>query len=376
MTAIACITKFTAQFYQLNSSDILFLMKIMISFPSLDIGGLSSLATELGTAAQLHGHEVMLITLYSSQAGFPQNIKFQSLNTPKARYSILKPPIFILRTFLLYFKVLRIKPDFVICLDPSSAFIFTICRFLQLKFKLAVSLYTPLNLLQSSDRIVIRLCYNFANLVVAPSLESMKDIRLLNKKSKVKIIPNPYTTKSTFCSWPRPSLQNYNVIQFLGRLSNEKGVDQILNVAEENKDLNFRISGDGPERWALECKLAKLALSNVELTGWGDTANYLPNSALLILTSRFESFGIVVIEAWLHGLPVIAWSGASGPRELIMQHGGGDLICEFDDLNEWGRKIREQINNPLEDSFLSKILDEYSGYRLIQHWLKDKTELD
>lgn len=364
------ITSTTLSYLLYGTGSVLF-VKLAIFVPSLDTGGLSSLAKELGTAATLHGHEVMLVTLYSSLMKSPPELRVENLSISSPRHSLFKPVTALLRTVRAYIKLSRFRPDFVMCLDPSSAFVCFMSRYLGLKFKLAISCYTPLPLLKNSDRAIIKYFYNRADCVVAPSTGSCTEIKALNNNVQPIVIPNPFTSKSPTCFWPNPKNPKEKTIQFLGRLSPEKEARHVLKIAKANRDLHFRISGDGPEKSFLEAEISTLGLSNVELTGWLEPANCLPNSALLILPSKVESFGIVILEAWLHGLPVLAWSGASGPKELITRHGGGDLISEFDDLDEWGLKIREHIYSPLKDAFISEILNHYSGYRLIQEWFEN-----
>ena len=346
-------------------------MKLAIFFPSFDTGGLSSLAKELGLAAKLHGHEVMLVTLYSSTTDSPKNLQVRNLDVSPPRNSLAKPLTAILRTLRAIFLLIRFRPDFVICLDPSSFFVCMMCRYLGLRFKVFTFLSTPLRLLQNSDRAIIKHFYGHADRVVVPSIGSKLDIKALNEKAKITIIPNPYTNKSSMCAWPMREGKSVQTIQYLGRLSVEKEVRHILRIAAANKDLHFRISGDGPERKSLESEIANLSLSNVEMTGWLDPSTCLPSSAALILPSKLEAFGIVVIEAWLHGLPVIAWSGADGPNELISMNGGGDLVSDYEDLDEWTQKIRSLIHKPLSDSFIADVLERYSSYQLIDKWLRN-----
>lgn len=346
-------------------------MKLAIFVPSLDTGGLSSLAKELGLAAMLHDHEVLVITLYSSVIESPINLNLKNLNVSPPRFSFKKPLTAIFRTLRAYFLLFRFRPDLVLCLDPSSSFVCIMCRFLGLRFKVFAFLSTPLALLQKSDKTVIKHLYGHADRVIAPSIGSKLDIESINKKAKVKVIPNPYTKKSSICAWPMSEIRNVQTIQYLGRLSFEKEVGHIVRIAAANRDLHFRITGDGPQRKSLENEISTLGLSNVELTGWLDPSTCLPKASLLILPSKLEAFGIVIIEAWLHGIPVIAWCGASGPNELISMNGGGDLVIDFDDLDEWGRKIRILIRQPLNDSFVTEVLHNYSSYRLIDEWLED-----
>lgn len=356
--------------YLVCATDTVLFVKLAIFVPSFDIGGLSSLAKELGQAAVLHDHEVIVISLYSSTTESPRDLNVKNLNVSPPKFSWTKPLTAICRTLRAYSLLIRFRPDFVLCLDPSSSFICIMCRFLGLRFKVFAFLSTPLALLQKSDKTVIKHFYGHADRVITPSLGSKLDIRAVNEKAKVAVIPNPYTKKSSMCAWPKREIGNVFTIQYLGRLSVEKEVGHILRIAAANRDLHFRISGDGPERESLEAEISTLGLSNVELTGWLDPAACLPNSTLLILPSKLEAFGIVIIEAWLHGLPVIAWSGADGPNELISKNGGGDLVKDFEDLDEWAQKIRTLIHQPLNDSFITDVLERYSSYKLIDEWLR------
>lgn len=365
------MTNPTSVSYLVRTTDTVLFVKLAIFVPSFDIGGLSSLAKELGQAAVLHNHEVVVITLYSSITEPPRELNVKNLNVSPPKFSWTKPLIAICRTLRAYSLLIRFRPDFVLCLDPSSSFICIVCRFLGLRFKVLAFLSTPLALLQKSDKSIIKHFYGHADRVIAPSLGSKLDITSVNEKVKVTVIPNPYTNKSSMCTWPKREIENAYAIQYLGRLSVEKEVGHILRIAAANRDLHFRISGDGPERESLEADISKLGLSNVELTGWLDPSACLPSSTLLILPSKLEAFGIVIIEAWLHGLPVIAWSGADGPNELISKNGGGELVKDFEDLDEWAGKIRTLIHQPLRDAFITDVLERYNSYKLIDEWLEN-----
>ncbi len=110
-----------------------------------------------------------------------------------------------------------------------------------------------------------------------------------------------------------PSTSDYAV--FLGRLSREKGVDVLLRAWVRSKLGAYRrlvIAGDGPERTDLEQLAAGLGISPPAVTFTGRLApeaaqRLLKNSRVLIAPSiGYETFGLVLIEAFAHGRPVIA----------------------------------------------------------------------
>jgi glycosyltransferase involved in cell wall biosynthesis len=344
-------------------------MRLAIFVPSLNTGGLASLALELGTAAKLRGNEVEIYIHYSSEFDLNSELNIRSLKVPPPRFSFLKPIIALMRLIPAHRKLSQFNPDFVICLDPSSAFICFAIRSLKSKFHLSVGCYTPINLLQTSDKLIIRRLYQLADQVVAPSQATGKDLLRMNSRMKLRIIPNPYSSSSANCSWkPNHPIEKLNCL-YLGRLSKEKGVEQILNIAEIAKDLRFQIAGKGPEEVRLREAIAKRKIDNVIMIGWQRPSDCLPNAQVLILPSTVETFGIVIVESWIHGIPVVACMDADGPMELISTFGGGALIRNYSDSEEWLINIRQQITKPLDNEFLTEALAKFSAYELIEEWM-------
>jgi glycosyltransferase involved in cell wall biosynthesis len=344
-------------------------VKLAIFVPSLNTGGLASLALELGTAAKLRGNEVEIYVHYSSEYLHNSELDVRSLEVPPPRFSFLKPIIALLRLIPAHRKLTRFKPDFVICLDPSSAFLCFAMRALKSNFHLSVACYTPINLLRKSDTAIIRWLYQLADQVVAPSQTTGKNLLQMNSRIKLRIIPNPYSSSSATCSLnPKQPREESNCL-YLGRLSKEKGVEQILNIAEDAKDLRFQIAGGGAEEPFLRKEIFQRGIENIELIGWQSPSNCLPKTQVLVLPSLVETFGIVIIESWIHGIPVVASVDADGPRELISEFGGGSLVENYDDCDEWVANIRLQMTKSLSDKFSTEIVTRFSGYELIQEWI-------
>jgi glycosyltransferase involved in cell wall biosynthesis len=341
-----------------------------ILLPSLDIGGLASLGAELGTAATSIGVGVNLITLYESGEDANSTLTVSSLKIPPQKRGFYKPVIAIRRIKRMYKLLSNDQPDVIICLDPSSAFVCIILRLRFTKFKLYVGCYTPLALLKRSDVAIIRLFYQFAHLVVAPSVATGDDLKNLNTRINLRIISNPFSSGSIVCSINNPQKEKIWDCLYLGRLSREKGVSQVIQMAEMAPDLKFCIAGNGPEKNHLNELIEKRNIKNVEMLGWQSPSDCLPSSRVLLLPSIHETFGIVIVESWLHGVPVIAFANADGPRELLTSMKGGALVREYENCGEWVLRIREQLRSPLEDDFLNKTLEKYSAHRIILDWLK------
>lgn len=120
----------------------------------------------------------------------------------------------------------------------------------------------------------------------------------------------------------------------VARLTSEKNVAQAIRVLKHVRDYfpdtGLVIVGDGPERKNLESLAASLGVSaGVSFVGWQeDTASYYHTANLFIQTSRFEGYGLALVEAGLSGLPVVT-TPVGIAEELL--NGSDAIICPQDD---------------------------------------------
>lgn len=133
-----------------------------------------------------------------------------------------------------------------------------------------------------------------------------------------------------------------------GRYVPEKGFDLLIEAwsAVENKhpDWELHIYGDG-DRNKLNKIINKYNLKNCYLQQTTiDFASKLIDSSIYALSSRFEGFGMVIIEAMACGIPSVAFDCPCGPSEIINnQHDG--ILVKSGDINELAEKICFLIEN-------------------------------
>ncbi len=114
---------------------------------------------------------------------------------------------------------------------------------------------------------------------------------------------------------------------FVGRMSTQKGPDLLLNaipgILEHRPDARFLFVGDGDMRDWLEHHAWEIGVAHaVRFTGAlanGKFADLYKCSDVVCVPSRNEPFGIVVLEAWAAGKPVVVTANG-GPREFV-SHG-------------------------------------------------------
>jgi glycosyltransferase involved in cell wall biosynthesis len=119
----------------------------------------------------------------------------------------------------------------------------------------------------------------------------------------------------------------------LGRLVHKKGFDLLLEafaaISTLDRELGLVIAGDGPERCRLRQRAVQLGLSKrVYLPGFlsqSEVAGALQRAEIFVMPSRVEPFGIVALEAWRAGVPVIA-TARGGAAEFIVDGESGLLV--------------------------------------------------
>lgn len=122
-------------------------------------------------------------------------------------------------------------------------------------------------------------------------------------------------------------------ILYIGRLYNhEKRLDILLESLQSIKgNWSLDIYGDGEDREKLELMAQTLRISNrICWKGWiDDPWFHVEEASLLVLTSDYEGFGMVLVEALARGIPVLS-TDTEGPSEIIKQGGNGWLIPKGD----------------------------------------------
>ena len=138
----------------------------------------------------------------------------------------------------------------------------------------------------------------------------------------------------------------------IGRLSTEKGYSDLIDVFDMvhklYPDWHLDIVGDGAERSHLEQKINHYHLQeDITLHGFQKKEyidHLLKDSSIYVMSSFTESFGIVLLEAFSHGLPCIAFDSAEGAQLLINDNWDGYLVKNRD-FKQMAKRICELIQN-------------------------------
>lgn len=199
------------------------------------------------------------------------------------------------------------------------------------------------------------------------------------KNSKVKVIPN----FSNYISNKVSKCNNRKLIS-VGRLSYEKGYDILIDVwnliSRKYPDWTLEIYGEGKEREGLQNKINKLGLENSFLLK-GTVKNiqdkYL-ESSIYVMTSRYEGFGMVIIEAMSCGLPIISFDCPYGPKNIITDNEDG-FVVQFENIKQMAERVEELIVNEEKRRLFGKRAKEnvqrFSQDKIMEQWNRIFIEL-
>ena len=139
-----------------------------------------------------------------------------------------------------------------------------------------------------------------------------------------------YIHNPAFITESNSNISKKNVVLCVSRLVQEKQVDKMLImwkvVAKKLSDWKFLIVGDGPERTKLESIVVKNNISRVEFIGFANPTPYYQEAKLFWMTSKFEGWGMTLIEAMQFSCVPIAFKTFSSIADIIISRKNGMLV--------------------------------------------------
>jgi glycosyltransferase involved in cell wall biosynthesis len=155
-----------------------------------------------------------------------------------------------------------------------------------------------------------------------------------------------------------------------GRLTPQKGFDMLIRawaqVAPSHPDWKLRICGSGERDDRLARQVAERELwGSIEMPGARDLSEEMANASIFVLSSRYEGFPLVLLEAMSKSLAVVSFDCPTGPSEVIEDHQNG-LLVPARDVDGLAAAITELI----EDASLRRRLGPEAGQTALEYTIE------
>lgn len=230
--------------------------------------------------------------------------------------------------------------------------------------------------------------YNHTDLyqVLSPSY-----VALFSKFTGIKhpdhlmVQTNPVTLDSSDFEY---SIQNkQKEIIYLGRIDyNQKRVYRVIDtwakLEAKFPDWKLTIVGDGVERANIEKQVADYGLKHVTFEGFQQPKPYYERSSILLLTSEYEGFPLVLAECMSFGVVPAVYDSYSAVRDIIDDGKDGVVIPYekdgYDADKAAGMLAQIMQNDSLRDMMAHAAIEKskaYSVERIYQEWMRTLTSL-
>lgn len=227
-------------------------------------------------------------------------------------------------------------------------------------------------------RFLHRLVCKFSEKIVCVSVGAKNSLSEYYgvSKDKIVVVYNPII-KLVPDLTRRPVSRKLKIIA-AGRLTEQKNFSMLINASEilmkNGVDFNVDIFGDGELHSELKTQIESKDLNHiVKLKGFvSDLSKEMQSYDVFVLTSKWEGFGNVLVEALIEGLTIISTDCPSGPREVLKNGQFGYLIPKdssfalaekiqdknlFSQLNYSGEELSKHLSQFTEKSVISRYID-------------------
>lgn len=316
---------------------------------SLARGGAERVVCTL-TREWARAHDVRIVLFSADQVAYEHGGRIIDLHTGGSTSRVGNALAIVVRSVRLVALFLRFRPDQILSFMESASFPTVVAAtVLGLSRRTQVSVRNNPSSIRYRYRALIPWVYRLPLRVVVPSSGIGVALRASGLPSKrVVVIPNPVDiAQIRRYNQPHPIAESY--VLGAGRLVRQKGFDQLIRAFSLVNDSSLRlvILGAGPERRALRLHADQLGLgARVELKGAvSDIDRWYQQALCFVLSSRYEGWPNVLVEAMANGCPVISVNCPFGPAE-ILENGRFGLLVDRGDTQRLAAAISEMSMNP------------------------------
>lgn len=148
----------------------------------------------------------------------------------------------------------------------------------------------------------------------------------------------------------------------------QKRVDLLLQIWEKvsihYSDWNLKIVGEGVDFEKAKKLCIDMKLKNVSFMGFQNPQEYYKKASIFCMTSSFEGFGIVLVEAMQHGAVPIAFNSYLSITDIIDDHKNGILIPPFDIENYVKELSKLMVDKEYRDDLAKSAMEKSKKFSI------------
>lgn len=158
-----------------------------------------------------------------------------------------------------------------------------------------------------------------------------EDLHYWSNCKNIQCIPNPSIIRAD-----KPAILKNKKVLAIGRLCYQKGFDLLITawqlVHQQALDWELHIYGEGNLKDYLEKLIEDLNMKScISIHAPNiDVKRLYQDSSIFAFSSRYEGFGLVLVEAMSCGIPVVSFDCKCGPKDIILDNYNGLLVPEND----------------------------------------------
>lgn len=192
-----------------------------------------------------------------------------------------------------------------------------------------------------------------------------------NSDNRIIYISNPIQVSINH------KVKKENLILCVSRLAKEKRVDVMLDMwklaCEQLSNWRFVIVGDGMERDKLQSKVEKESIPRVEFMGFTNPIPYYQRSKIFWMTSKFEGWGLTLVEAMQQGCVPVVWHSFSSLTDIIDNGISGGVVPNNDTSSFLSFVMTLANNTELLDQMSNSAFEKAKSFEIeniMEKWKK------
>ena len=302
--------------------------KIVITVPTLSVGGMERAVINTASQLALMGFEVVIFTLSSDEIFYdiPQGVKVVIGKKKKDKRGLFFISLFKLRLFCCNF-----KPDYLFSFSGMHSS-YVILAVLGLKLNLYVfHRSNPYIIYGRINNFLNKILFPLASGLVVQTLEAKSFFQKKYKTENVVVFPNPIRSfDSSYLN-----LEREKIVLSVGRLVPSKDFGRLIRIFKKSYVEGWKlvIIGDGPLFGELSVLIEDIGMKDkIKLIGFQKNIDfYLFSSSVFAFTSKSEGFPNALLEAMCAGLACISFNCPTGPSDILIDGKNGFLVAMNDE---------------------------------------------